>query len=142
MAKIYRTTDRIPVKIGDLVFKLSPLTYDQKIKVADAFSVVNGEATQKAGTATALIMKYSIKEVEGLEYATGDEPYKLKFEKDGESLTSECLNELFSLECKADLSMACFALLNGITDKVVNSETGEPLEGIEILPVEGAAVKK
>ncbi len=31
--KIYRISDRIKVKVGGLVFKIGPLTYDQKSEI-------------------------------------------------------------------------------------------------------------
>ena len=64
MSRIYRLTDRIPIKLHDLVLTISPLTKIQKIDIETAG---RDKDILKAGlNSTALAIKYAIKSMKGL----------------------------------------------------------------------------
>jgi hypothetical protein len=141
--KIYRTTDRIPVKIGELTFRIAPLSSHQKIEILSCHNTEGGTNYQNASKATFLVVKYGVKAVEGLEYATSDEPYELKFDDQTNSaLTDECVNELLSMEYREDLVQACFAFMNKVPKEILNPTTGKPLKGVQILKAESTDKKK
>ena len=125
MAKIYRRTDRIKVKIDDVVITLAPMSIDQKIQVQEL--TIQGQVKRdlRASTkAIALAMKFSIKAVDGIEDSEGN-PYKLQFE--GEELSDECVNDLYELNFLPKMAVVCSTLAGGVP------ENFETLEGVEIL---------
>lgn len=132
--KLYRTTDRIPIKIGDAIFKVSPLTMEQKNEMQSFTTKESGVTIQDIFKKTKLLFKYSIKEVSGIEYATGGE-YKLSFDDDG-TLSDECVEEFLNMEEKAKLSTVLWSFIVAISDKAIGPD-GKPLKGVEILPVIG-----
>lgn len=135
MAKIYKITDRISVKIGGLMVKLSPLTFEQKAEIQAL--AVSGDF-KKTLEAARLSVKYSVKEIDNLQDATG-KPYVLEFDSSG--LKDDCINDLLNLEENESLSMACLGLLRGIPDQFINPFTREKLEGVSIVK-DGAGKKK
>ena len=141
--KIYRTTDRIPVKIGELIFKVAPLSSHQKIEILSCQVSEAGTSYQNVAKATFLAVKYGVKEVEGLEYATCEDKYELKFDDPTKAaLTDDCVNELLSMEYREELVMACFAFMNKIPKEIVNPTTGKPLKGVQVLKAESTDKKK
>jgi hypothetical protein len=78
---IYKMSDRIPVEIGELRFWISPLSYGQKMDLSNCSSVVSGEQKIDGVKFASLLLKYSIKEIEGLTNFDGTE-YKLSFDKE------------------------------------------------------------
>lgn len=132
MAKILRLKDRIRLSIGELTFTLAPLDRLQKQDLAECNKNVDGKEVFELSKAQHLWMKYSIKEVEGLE-TYDNKPYELEF--DGDYLTDDCVTELFNLEEKETLTNCAWQILNGIQE-LKDLETGEPLEGVslEVVP--------
>lgn len=96
MIKIYRLTDRIPVKIGELTFWLSPLSMDQKAKIEGNRKLVSGVEEENALEGARLAIKFSVKALDGVECANS-EPYVLEFDPDG-ALTDECVSEIMNLD--------------------------------------------
>lgn len=131
MAKIYRRSDRIPLKIGEVTVTVAPLTFQQKseIQMAMSSSVKDGD-TMGVLKAAFLCVKYCVKDVTGVELADGS-PYKVKSKDD--ALTDECVNDLFSLEESDALSMACINLLQGRYKDFIDPNTGEALQGVKVL---------
>lgn len=126
MVKLYRTTDRIPVKIDSLKFKISPLSFEQKAEI---------QAILIEGTPMAIVraakeaIKCSVKEIEGLvDYE--DQPYKLEFE--GDKLTDSCVDDLLNVDPDDKLSLVCTSLLNGIPKSFVDPQSGKAIKGISI----------
>ena len=126
MVKIYKTTDRIPVKIDTLTFKISPLSFDQKAEIqamlisGDAMSVVKAAKTS---------VKYAVKDVTGVENADGSK-YQLEFE--GEVLADHCVDDLLNIDQDDKLSLVCTSFLNGIPKDFVDPQTGKKISGITI----------
>jgi len=109
MATIYETSDRINVKVGGVDVTISPLTRKQKADVLA--QIVVGEYLE----ATALAMKYAIKDVEGLEKTDGSK-YELKSEVDG--LTDDTVDNLLNMTIATDLGQLCIKLANGVPKEI------------------------
>lgn len=130
MARIYKRTDRISVKIDDVMFKVAPLSIDQKLEIQQA--MLNGRVKGDLKEATRgliLSLKCSIKSVEGIVDGDGN-PYQLKFEND--LLSDESIDDLLNLQLTKKLTMVCATLANGIPDEFTD-ESGVKLEGVEIV---------
>lgn len=131
MAKIYKRSDRLSVKIGDLTIKLAPLSVDQKTELQIAF--LNGKLNQDLQSMTKgliLSLKYSIKDIEGL-VDSNDQPYKLKMDEQG-NLSDESIEDLLNMEFSKQLSLVCAALVKGIPNEFTD-ENGKKIEGVEIV---------
>ena len=139
MIKIYRQSDRIPLEISGVKFLIKPLSYREKMEITKAISMKEGEQLETILQTTLLLMKFSIKGVEGIAYHDGS-PLELQFDESGE-LSEESVNELLSMEITAKLNLALGQFANGIPDKVVD-ENGKPLEDVKILPMAGVPSKK
>lgn len=94
-------TDRIPVRIGELTFWISPLSAGQKGILLAQGKMVSGEETEEAMRGAALVLKFSVKGVDGCKDATGGE-YKCEFDPDG-CLTDDCVSEILQLDGCAKL---------------------------------------
>lgn len=136
--KIYRATDRITLKIGELVFKLAPLSYYQKMELAQLGQVKGGEVIRNHRDATIKAVQYSVKAVEGLE-TCDDRPYELDFDSNG-ILTDTCVNELLNIEMSDKLIFSCFNMLEGLPSKIKNPATGKVVKGVEIVKNEGKQI--
>lgn len=130
--------DRIPVKIGDVIFKLAPMSAEHKREILGCYSMDGGENLFDHTKATLLSIKYSLKGVKGLTDVEGND-YKLDFEND--HLTEDCISELLSLEMSDKLIQACFAFLNGVQKVIKDPRTGKKIAGIEVLPADGTVKK-
>ncbi len=126
MAKVYRTSDRIRVKIGGLVFTISPLSFDQKSEIQAL--AISGDMV-KALDSAKMAVKYAVKDVEGLEDSDG--PYKLELDDSG--ITEDSLDVLFNTEVQDNLAFTCLNLLKSIPKEFINPHTGEKLEGVSIV---------
>ncbi len=127
MAKIYRSTDRIQIKIGDIVCKFAPLTFEQKNEVQAM--LVEGQKKFDLvllNKGIMLAISYCLKSIDNIEDSNG-EPYKLEF--DGNKLTDECVNELLNMEDSPALIKVCSTIVNGIPKKF-------DIEGVELLETE------
>lgn len=124
MARIYKCTDKIPVKIHDLSVKISPLTFEQKSLCQSLI------LTGKQMDAAFYALQCSLKELSGVENADGSE-YKLQIE-DG-IISKDCMNDLLNLEESSDMQLVAISLLNGIPKEFTNPITGGKLEGVEFL---------
>lgn len=112
MARIYRTTDRIPLDFGEgLKITISPLSRAQKQEVQQL--LLN---TSKMVEGAALAIKYSVKDIEGVENFDGEQ-YQLNFNPDG-SLTDDCVDELLNMSQSTKLSTVCVGLLGGISENL------------------------
>lgn len=122
--KIYSLKDRLTVHIGELVFKLAPLSFKQKSEVQALM------ANKKELEGVRLVVKYAVKDIEGVETLEGK---KYVLEMDESGLTENCLDDLLNLENSAEISLACASLINGIPKEIVDPETGKAIEGIKIV---------
>lgn len=142
--KIYRLSDRIPVKIGDVTFKLGSMTAAQKADLAECYTTVNGETVVDHTQAAIKVMKYTVKDIDGVEYATGGGEYKLSFVNGCQAeLTDDCVSELMGMEVRNDLIFACTQFAEGVPKQIMDPRTGKKLKGVEMLPPEkGELIKK
>ena len=121
MARIYRMTDRIPVKIHDMTVKIAPLSYDVK-------SVCQGLILNGSHMAAAVhALKNSVKGIAGLENADGSD-YELEFEND--QLTDQCIDELLNVQGSDEMQLVAISLLQGIPKEFTDPSTGKPLDGV------------
>lgn len=129
MARIYRTTDRIPVKVDDVTVLISPLTFEQKSEVQEAMmGFANGDV--KAATrGVVLSIKYALKGIEGVEDADG-KPYELSLENG--CLTDEAVSDMLNLHCTEKLAIVCSSLLNGVPTGFKDND-GNPIKGVEFV---------
>lgn len=137
MAKIYRVTDRIPVKVDDIVVTISPLTIQQKSEV-EAIGASGGSAALLNASLKAL--KYAIKDISGLENADGS-GYKLEFDPDG-SLSDACLDDIYNIQQSLKLITISLNLVNNIPDEFYDPVTGVPLEGVSFVKGKNVTRKK
>jgi len=128
MAKIYRTTDRISLKVDDLTITVSPLSIHQKTAVEELAS--NG-GSSSAIKAAVCAMKFAIKSVSGLEGPDGS-PYQLEFDTDG-TLADSVVDDLFNTKTSFKLMSICLNLINSIPDEFYDPNTGKRLEGVEFI---------
>ena len=129
--KIYSLTDKIPVKIGDITISISPLSTIQKAEIQGLMlkTVKDPENTLPAMQASNLCVKYSLKEIKGVEMADGTS-FGLQFE-DG-VLTDDCVEQLNNSELGTLLHQTCLNLLKGIPNTFVD-EYGNELKGVEMV---------
>lgn len=128
MAKILRLSDRVKLKIKDVTFYLAPLSNDKKIEISSCTKMQSGEVVFDHARAQHIYLKHSLKDIEGIETYDG-EVYKLEFE--GDSLTDDCVSEIFSLEQRGDLMSCAWQILNGIPDKLVD-DNGKKMQGVAL----------
>lgn len=121
-------SDRFSLKIGDITFKLAPLSYLQKQSLSECTRVVNGEDVLDLLKAQVLYIKYALKEVDGLEDYAGNK-YQLSF--DGDVLTDDCVSEILCLEEKEKLTISAWQLLNGLSE-LKDPVTGKKLSGVKL----------
>ncbi len=131
MTRIYKRSDRIPVRIGSIVVMLAPLTIDQRTEIQQDLFVARRSNDLTIGTrAIKNAIRYSVKGVKGISSGSG-EPYELQFDED-KNLTSECIDDLLNLENNDSLSMVCVSLVRGIKPEFTD-ESGKPIDGVEVL---------
>lgn len=110
--KIYRTSDRIPVKIGELTFWLSPMSWGHRAEIVALARKQAGIDATDANKAGFLTLKYTIKEIEGLENSDGS-PYVCEYEQSG-CLTDDCVDDLYQLDILPQLVQVGGMFLNGL----------------------------
>lgn len=135
--KIYRMNDRVRIKVKDVSFIVSPLNYAQKAEISGCITLQGSVQLEDTMKSLFLILKYSIKGLEGVENQDG-KPYKL--EMDGEVLSDECVNDILNLGVP-ELTIAAYQLLNGIPDKIMDPTTGKEIKAVKIT-YEGTGLKK
>lgn len=126
--KIYKTTDKISVKIEDVEFKISPLSYQQKVNVQSELIKAQGGNPMAIMTAARLAIKYSVKAVSGIQDVDGNQ-YQLEF--DGTELSEACVDDLLNLDPEQRLQLVCMSLLQGKPTQPVDAD-GKPIKGIKI----------
>jgi hypothetical protein len=126
--KIYRVTDKIPIKIDTLEFKISPLQHIQKTNIQRQILKAEQGDPMALMLAARLAVKYAVKEVTGITDQE-DKDYLLEFEN-GE-LTDSCVDDLLNVDQDQKLSLVCMNLIQGIP-KVPLDPEGNPIKGIKI----------
>lgn len=133
MVRIYRTTDRIKVKVDSIVVTIAPLSVDEKAEISQFMLAGKLRDFKAAAKGTALTVKYAVKDVSGI-VDQKNQPYKVAFDENG-YLTDQCVSELFNLEMSGKLTEICMSLVEKIPD-VFTDAKGKKLEGVEILKTE------
>jgi hypothetical protein len=133
MARIYKRTDRIKVKIDDVTVTIAPLSLDQKTEAQ--MLMARGKIEKNFGLlqkGVVSILKNSVKHIDGLEDIDG-KPYALSFEDESKnSLTDSCIDDLFNIEMHKKLVMVCSAMVGTIPSEFTD-ENGKPIEGVSIV---------
>jgi len=125
MARIYKRTDRIVVKIDDVTLKLAPLTLAQKSEVQQALLLGHTKSDLREATrGVALAIKYSVKTIEGVVDTDGN-PYQLEM-SDGE-LTDACVDDLMNMELLDKLALVCSSFAKGVPTEF------KDIDGVELV---------
>lgn len=141
--KVYKTTDLLKYKFGEIEVEFSPLSHFQKneinplinraIKVRnikDASgreSQVQEQDLQLMAEAMQLAIKYSVKSVKWL-YDSEDNEYVLTFDSNN-LLTDDCVSDLMNIQEQAQISYIAGSFLGG------SPRTTNLPEGISFLGV-------
>ena len=145
MGKLIRSSDRVKVKIHDMVFHIKPLTQREKMlvmpimqKAAQAVKEIeagNYENLSSASEAATLTLKLSLKKVEGLFYEDedgNDVEYTLSFDEDG-TLSEECVDDLMNLEQSTKLMTVVGSMVQGFSGNEFTDGNGKKLEGVSLV---------
>lgn len=124
MARIYKVTDRITVKIHDITIEISPLTFEQK-SVCQAL-IIGGDHMKAAFYA----LQSSLKSIKGIENADGSN-YELAMQ-DGK-VTAECVDDLLNLSESTEMQFVALSLLQGVPKEFVDPSTGKPMKGVSFV---------
>lgn len=117
-------------------FFIKQLDYKTKSYITGLTTTVKqGQVSIDSALTCFYNIKFGLKRVNGLQ-ATDGTPYKLQFVgKEQKELTDECVDQLLAtplsdnLQFTArELSKACYP------DKVIHPLTGQPIEGVEVVP--------
>lgn len=120
---VYRTTDRVPVKVAGLTFWVSPLSFEQKAKIFDLISRDGGVEVVKGLASVQMLLKFSVKEVEGLQNPDGTE-FKVDLDSDG-NLDDDCVDIL--------LNLPDFGKISQLLQTWLQQEIKDPgIEGVEV----------
>lgn len=138
MARIYKLTDRIKVKIDDITVTVSPLSRHQKAEIQTLLLGLGRGDVKAATEGIILAMKYAVKSIEGLEDAAG--VYKAQFDDSGH-LTDETIEDLYNLEDSVKLLQVCQSLVSGVPSEFQDKD-GKPIDGVEIVTGDVEAKKK
>lgn len=130
---VYKTTDRIPLKFGEIKVWISPLSFEQKTNILAATKMKSGVEVSDPSKQTFLSLKYGVKEIEGLKNPDGSD-YRLELDENG-VLTDECLSDLIDLEYFPKLSEICIKLINGV-------KALDKIEGVEVDLTQVKSTKK
>lgn len=109
--KVYKTSDKIPVKIGDIVVTISPLSRGQKQEILSLSKNSSGILEENAFDMSALALKYSVKNIKGLKNLDGSD-YNLKLDESG-FVSDESIDDLFNIEENIKLIQVMGALTQG-----------------------------
>lgn len=128
--RIYKTTDKIEVKIDGISFFISPLTYGQKCELQPLMFKAASGNMESAMDAVIKSIKFSLKDVKGL-YVDDDTEYKLVM--DNGEVSDESIDDLMNLPMSSKLSAVCSSLINGLSTGGIKSQDGSVIEGIEFI---------
>lgn len=128
--RIYRATDRIQVKIGDITFHISPLSYRNKIALLNEITRDGGVESQSEAAIAMQTIRYSVKKVDGLTY-WDNEPAEITLDENGD-VSETSMIELMQLESVNQLASTCVMLMAKLEDpKLKGVEVKFPGDGIK-----------
>ena len=131
MSRIFRASDRIPVKIDDIVITIAPLTFNQKIEL-QAIMMSAGKDPLNALKGARQAVKYAVKAVSGIKDMDGNE-YNVAMGEDG-LITDDCVDELLNLQEQPKLIALCSQLIAGVPKEVIDPMTRTAMKGITVEP--------
>lgn len=114
---IYRTSDRIPVQIGEVRFLISPLSFSQRSAIAQLSQLKAGTEHMDLSKIGKMTVRYAVKGVTGLKTSTGDD-YVPDFEADG-SLSDDSVEDILGLDLMPKLMTVCGKLMESISDHAI-----------------------
>jgi hypothetical protein len=125
--KILRTTDRVKIKLGEVVLTVKPMTQAQKIEMSRLVTTQDGKQISYATEMLTFVVKHTVKEMEGVTDLNGD-AIKLGFLEDG-SMDEESVSDVMAvLVEKAILYMPIMAVAK---NKLPEPNTPDLPEGVE-----------
>jgi len=132
---IYKPTDRIALKIGDIIVKVSPLTALQKANLMSLTKLSAGREVADTSMMAIMTIKYCVKELIGVQatFADGTE-FSLSYDPDG-TLSEESLSSVMQILDNGILTQVAAQLL---TTGVQNIR----VPGVEVESGAGVEVKK
>lgn len=113
---IFKTTDKVPVKIAEVTFWISPLTLDQRRQINDFTKTQGGVEKVDGFSAAEYYVKFGVKAIDGLTLADGSS-YQCSYCDDG-TLDDSTLGDIFQLGCFAQLITACTNLAAIAANKI------------------------
>lgn len=140
MTIIYQKDDLITLKIGELLFKIKPLSYMERVEILATANMQEGSVIQNAAKATFLAMKYAIRGFSGAKLSDGTD-YKISFDDNG-NLSEDSIDDLLNIQENQVLGFALNNFLKGVPAKLINPHTGEELEGVEVIQENKGVPKK
>ncbi len=130
MARIFRTSDKIPVKIGDITLTISPMSLAQKTELQSVMLSAKTDP-MRAVKGAGLAIRFAVKGVTGVECMDGS-PWTPTFGDDG-ILTEDSCDELLNLEESPKLIALCTQLVAGVpVNGVIDPQTGKAMQGITL----------
>ena len=111
---LFTKDDRIPVKIGDVTFWISPLINETRADISTAVTLSSGEKRVDVKKLYRLYIKYAVKRVDGVLLPNQD-AYKVKKDKKG-NLTDACVDDILNLSCAPTLAQAALSLFTEIKE--------------------------
>lgn len=128
--KIFKTTDRLKVKIDGVTVYLAPLNFEQKSEVQGLMVKASKGDTQSGLAGARLAVKYSLKKVDGVEDFDGN---KYELELEDNVITDDCLQDIINSTMSEKLQITACTILTGIPSKIIDPITKLPLKGVSIL---------
>lgn len=117
MARIYRLTDRIKYKIGEVEIQISPLSVHDKATLHSYLKKTQAGDDKAIVDCSVKAIKYAVKAISGVENADGT-PYELQFEGNSNHLTDECVEDLMNLSESPNMIVLCSQLVAGIPNEL------------------------
>lgn len=137
--KIYRTSDKIEIKVDQISVFISPLSFQQKMEIQDYMSKAAMGDMDSAMKAVRTAVKFCVKDIKGVT-DQNNEPYKLEFQDD-KHLSDNCVDDLLNMPVASKISAICTSLMGGVPEKILDHE-GKELEGVSIVKSESKRAKK
>lgn len=132
---IYKPSDRIALKLGDIVLKVSPLTALQKANLMSLTKMSAGREVADTSMMAIMTIKYCVKEIHGVKatFADGTE-FSLSYDPDG-TLSEESLTAVMQILDNGTLTQIAAQLLT-------SGVQGIKVPGVEVESGQGVEVKK
>ena len=131
--RIYKTSQKIEIKVDNLSIFVSPLSYHQKLELQGLMVKASQGDMEAAMQAIVKALKVSLKDISGViteDEQGNDIEYKLAFQDN--EVSDECINDLLNMPCSNKISTICTSLLAGVPDQILGPD-GKPLEGVSII---------